>query len=102
MSPTLGHSDRYDSPRALPAERRRRITRRALPLIAIALVALVVGIVVGAGRQSDAQRTANRFVTAWGRGDYPAMYRLLTGAARDKISLAAFERAYKDAGATAT
>src|SRR2546421_11392542 len=102
MSPTLGHSHRYDAMRAIPPERRRRITHRAVPLIAIALVALVVGIVVGAGGQSDAERTATNFTRAWQRPGYPAMYHLLPGGAREAVSIGAFERACKEAGATAT
>jgi peptidoglycan glycosyltransferase len=86
----------------MPPERRRRLTHRAVPLAAIALAALVVGIVVGAGGRSDAERAADGFVSAWRHRDYPAMYGMLTGSARERTSLAAFERAYKQAGATAT
>src|SRR4051794_36468010 len=101
MCPTLGPFDQQAA-RGSPADRRRRVTHRAVPLIAIAAVALIVGIVVGAGRESDAERTADSFTRAWARSDYPAMYRLLTSGARDRTSLAAFERAYRMAGATAT
>ncbi len=60
--------------RALTEEQSVRV-RRARPVIALALVAFVIGVVVGAnsgGSTSDA--LAARFVAAWSRGDYAAMY----------------------------
>jgi peptidoglycan glycosyltransferase len=96
MYPTLGHPPHH-------GERQRRLTHRGLPLAALAFVALVVGIVVGANSgESDAERTTAKFTQDWARGDYAAMYGLLTGKARQRTSLAAFERAYRMAGATAT
>src|SRR4051794_10675936 len=98
----MGPFDQQAVRDAPPSERRRRITHRAVPLIALALVALVVGMMVGASRESGAERAAGSFTKAWERADYPAMYRLLTSGARDRTSLTAFERAYREAGATAT
>jgi cell division protein FtsI/penicillin-binding protein 2 len=85
-----------------PSDRRHRLTHRALPLGAIALLALIAGVVVGAGSQSDAERATTSFMRAWQRRDYPAMYDLLTSSSRKVTSLVAFERTYKNAGATAT
>src|SRR4051812_29109579 len=112
MCPTLGEREdpRERCPaggaareaHAPPGDRRRRITHRALPLIAIATVALVVGFLVGAGGQSDAERAASGFTRAWARGDYRAMYDMLGSSAKRRTSFAAFERAYRSAAATAT
>ena len=68
----------------------------------LAAVSLIAGLVVGAGTESAAERTASRFTDAWQRGDYRAMHRLLTPASRDLHPLPAFRRAYERAAATAT
>jgi cell division protein FtsI/penicillin-binding protein 2 len=87
----------------LSAERRRRLTHRALPaLAALALVSAGAGMVVGAGASSPAERTARRFAEAWERQDYRAMYALLDTASRRAYSSREFRRAYRDAGDTAT
>jgi penicillin-binding protein A len=72
---------------------------RTAPMIAIALVAFVVGIIVGAGSDSSA---AQRFVDAWERGDTAGMYAELTEEAQDEYSRDEFERAYSNASETAT
>ena len=81
------------------AERRRRITTRAAPLVAVAALAFAGGIVVAAGPAAPA---AQRFVDAWERGDYEAMYAQLTPGAQDEFSLERFRTLYEDAAATAT
>ena len=84
------------------SERRRRITRRLLPaLAALAIVALVLGFIV-AGGTSPEERTARAYASAWERGNYEAMYRLLTPAAQRGIALDAFVSAHRTAAATAT
>jgi penicillin-binding protein A len=72
---------------------------RAAPVVAIALVAFIVGVVTGAGSDSSA---AQRFVDAWEAGDTDAMYAELTGGAREEYRRDEFERAYADAENTAT
>jgi penicillin-binding protein A len=72
---------------------------RASPVVAIALVAFVAGIVAGAGGDNSA---AQRFVDAWERDDTEAMYSELTGDAQEKYTREEFERAYADAEETAT
>jgi peptidoglycan glycosyltransferase len=87
----------------LSAERRRRLTHRAVPALAgLAVVAAAAGMMVGAGVSSAAQRTARSFTEAWARQDYRAMYRLLDDASRRAYSAREFRRAYRDAAATAT
>jgi penicillin-binding protein A len=83
-------------------DRRHRLTHRALPLALTGLVALLVGMVVGALHVPAERRLADRFGAAWQRGDYAAMHRMLTPGARAAAPLPAFAAAYRDAAATAT
>jgi hypothetical protein len=83
-------------------ERRRRLRRRALPVLGGAALAVLVAILVLSGGQSDAVRGANRFAAAWARSDYGAMHAQLTDRARGLFPRAAFEAAYRRAAATAT
>src|SRR4051794_15427605 len=87
----------------LPSERRRRLTHRGIPALGgVAALALVVGVVVGSGVPSGAERTARDFGRAWQRGDIDAMYGLLGSDSRSRYSKAAFEQAYREAAATPT
>src|SRR2546423_6325415 len=49
------------------AERRRRLTHRAAPLLVLAGVSFVVGLVFGALHVPAERSAANRFVGAWER-----------------------------------
>src|SRR5712691_13301711 len=51
--------------RRSPADERRRARRRAIPVIAIALVAFVAGLIAGAGHGSSERAVAQRFADAW-------------------------------------
>jgi hypothetical protein len=87
----------------LSAERRRRLTHRALPALGgLALVAGGAGMVVGSQAQSSSQRTAGEFAEAWERGDYSAMYDMLDDASREVHTRREFREAYRAAAATAT
>ncbi|HXE46538.1 MAG TPA: penicillin-binding transpeptidase domain-containing protein [Conexibacter sp.] len=84
-------------------ERRRRLVRRGLPLLAGAgALAVAAGLLLGGGAGAAERATAQRFATAWARGDYARMYALLDEPARARSSFAAFAAAYRDAAATAT
>jgi hypothetical protein len=84
-------------------ERRRRLIHRALPLLGgVAVLALGGGIVIGRAAESGSERVANDFSRAWQRGDYAAMYDLLTDDAKGRYPRASFEQAYANARATAT
>jgi cell division protein FtsI/penicillin-binding protein 2 len=84
-------------------ERRRRLLRRLLPVVAgVAALALVVGYVVGRDPDRGARETAERYAAAWAANDYRAMYELLDERSRRSIDLAAFQLAYRDAASTAT
>ena len=83
-------------------ERRRRITRRLVPAVAaLAIVALVLGFVVAGGMSAE-ERTARAYASAWQRGNYESMYRMLTPAAQRGIELDTFVAAHRAAAATAT
>jgi peptidoglycan glycosyltransferase len=80
-----------------------RANRRALaPLGVVAAAALLAGVLVGRGHQSAGEQAAERFAAAWSRGDVAAMYRELSPAARRRVSLKRFVRAYRMAADTAT
>jgi penicillin-binding protein A len=80
-------------------ERRRRIFKRAVPIVVIASAAFVGGAVVAAEPVAPA---AQRLLDAWERGNYEAMHAELTPDARDEYPLERFERIYTDAAETAT
>jgi cell division protein FtsI/penicillin-binding protein 2 len=66
----------------------------------VAVVAVAVA--VASRGPSDAVTTARAFTAAWERSDYGAMHSLLTPDAKRRYGLPRFERAYRDAAATAT
>jgi cell division protein FtsI/penicillin-binding protein 2 len=82
-------------------ERRRRIVTRALPLGLIALIAFILGASAGAPG-SPVKEAAQRFVAAWERNEFAAMYRELNPASQHGIELNDFVFAYRDAAMTAT
>ena len=73
-----------------------------MPLVALALVAFVAGLVLGGGHRSGEEDVAERYARAWERGDHDAMYRLLTSSARERTTRAAFRRAHERDADTAT
>ena len=82
----------------------RRRSRRARPMIALAVVAFAVGAIVGATHSgsSSAPALASRFVAAWARGDYASMYGEITPAAQREIAPGEFVAAYREAAMLAT
>jgi penicillin-binding protein A len=89
------------TPRPSDAERRRRLVTRALPLSVIALVAFVVGAATGAPGAPE-KEAAQRFVNAWERDEFAAMYRELNPVSQRQIELNDFATAYRDAADVAT
>ncbi|NLT06199.1 MAG: hypothetical protein GXY03_07790 [Solirubrobacterales bacterium] len=84
-------------------ERRRRLTRRALPAAgAVAAVAFFAGLAVGGGGESEAARVARDFSAAWVRGDYGAMHGMLTPQTRAAVTAEQFADSYRGAAETAT
>jgi len=72
---------------------------RAVPIVVVAVVAFVAGVVVASGPFAPA---AQRFLDAWESGDTEGMYAELTPDSQDEYSLERFTRAYEDAATTAT
>src|SRR6202140_388128 len=77
---------------------------RARLVIAPATVAFVTGIIVGATHSSSpaSHKLAERFVSAWTRKDYAAMYADIDAASQRALSLADFVQDYETAAMTAT
>jgi penicillin-binding protein A len=88
---------------SLPSEveRRRRLITRALPLIAIAVIAFAIGAATGAPGSPE-KESAERFGEAWSREDFAGMYRELSDASRRTVSEAEFVAAYRNAAEIAT
>jgi penicillin-binding protein A len=76
--------------------------QRLLLLLSAAALALIAGLVVGARHVPPATKVAGAFGAAWERGDYRAMYALLSDDARARTSLRRFEAAYRRAAETLT
>ncbi len=82
--------------------RRRRLLTRALPLLAIAVVAFVIGAVIATAPGREERHLVSEYVTAWQHGNYARMYVLLDAASRERMSLAQLIAAYRTAASTAT
>jgi peptidoglycan glycosyltransferase len=98
---------RYLEPSTRTRRRRSRGPRRP-PAGAIALIVLVAAVAGGGAyllshrADSGRKHAVERFGAAWQRGDYQAMYDLLDGSSRGRVSRVSFARAYRRAAATAT
>jgi cell division protein FtsI/penicillin-binding protein 2 len=85
-----------------PSSRRSRRLRRLVPLLVLAAGAFAGGLVAGGRHEPAERRLAAHFASAWERGDYAAMYSMLTPAAQRAMSVTRFARAYRRAATTAT
>jgi peptidoglycan glycosyltransferase len=68
----------------------------------LALIAFVVGAIVGAGPGGAERALAGRYVQAWSKGDFAQMYSLLDRASQRRVPRAVFARELHTTGATAT
>ncbi len=84
-----------------PADRRRRLVTRALPLGVVALVAFVVGVTAGSPGSPE-KDAASRFAKAWAAKNFKAMYAELNEASQAQVTRKQFEAAYREAQETAT
>ena len=84
-----------------PADRRRRLITRALPLAVVAFVAFIVGVTAGSPGSPE-KDAAGRFAEAWAAKNFKAMYGELNDASRARVSLKEFEAAYRKTQETAT
>jgi penicillin-binding protein A len=77
--------------------------RRARPVIAMAGVAFAIGAIVGANHATSSSHSlAARFVLAWTRGEYAAMYGEIDAGSERTTSVGEFADAYQKALTTAT
>jgi len=83
-------------------ERRRRLLTRALPLTIVAILAFILGASVGTPGGSAETAAAQRFVDAWARHEFAAMYKELNPASNRAITVQAFAKAYREAEGVAT
>jgi cell division protein FtsI/penicillin-binding protein 2 len=81
--------------------RRGRVALRVIPLVVAAVVAFVIGAAKG-GNYEPGRDAAERFVTAWERSDFPAMYNELSKASKKQYTEKEFSSQYLDAAQTAT
>src|ERR1700684_1481593 len=81
------------------ARRRHRSARGARAILATAAVAFLAGAIVGAvhSAPSPAPGLAARFVAAWARGDYAAMYSEIAPASQREVSVGEFAQEYGEA-----
>jgi penicillin-binding protein A len=89
------------SPRRTPPKRRQNL-RRLVVLGGVAALAFLVGLVVGAVHVPPERRLGDEWASAWKRGDYTAMYALLSTDSQKRISLRRFTAAFRAAATTAT
>jgi transpeptidase family protein/penicillin-binding protein len=82
--------------------RRRAVWRRRAPLLLVALVAFVAGVIVGNASGRAEHSLVTDYVRAWARGDYRRMYDLLDSGSRRRLSEAQFRADYARAARTAT
>src|SRR3954467_8069334 len=94
-SPSLSPSPKAAATRG--RERRRRVL--ALGLLA-ALPALVAGLAIRARHEDSARSAVERFLTAWEKRDYGAMYAQLGPAARRRTSPKRLGRPHPHGAAT--
>jgi peptidoglycan glycosyltransferase len=82
-------------------ERQQRLKTRALPLVAVAFIAFILGMVQGC--PGDPNRTsAEEYVKAWKDRDFEEMYAKLSTKSRDAIPLERFRERYERMGAAGT
>src|SRR3954470_10543579 len=96
------HGVRRAAPHGAPSSRARKRRRVLAAGAAVAGGAFAIGVVVGGLHVPGAQRSVERFASAWERGDFAAMYSELSDAERGRVRRGAFAAAYQRALDTAT
>lgn len=82
-------------------ERQQRLKTRALPLVVIALIAFVAGMVKGCPGHPN-RDAAESYLEAWSERDYSKMHASLSTKSREAIPLDRFTARYEKAEAIAT
>ena len=75
---------------------------RAVPAALVAVAAFVAGAALGAAHVPPDREVAERYLTAWQRGDHATMHALLTPDARSAAPFEEFRTAVRGAATTAT
>ncbi|MGK2932275.1 MAG: penicillin-binding transpeptidase domain-containing protein [Solirubrobacterales bacterium] len=82
-------------------ERQKRLKTRALPLVGIAFVAFVLGVVQGCPGSPN-RDLAESYAEAWSERDYTKMHGLLSTKSQDAIPLERFQQRYEQSEGMAT
>jgi len=82
--------------------RRNRLLTRTLPLIVVAATGLVFGMYEAGAAGRNERALAARYISNWVHGDYPAMYAMLSPAAKRQVAETTFTNDYIKANVTAT
>lgn len=78
-----------------------RLVRRTVPLVVVAFIAFIAGVVTGCPGSPN-RDAAERYVDAWSRGDYSAMHAELSTASQTAVPLERFISRYGESEAVAT
>jgi penicillin-binding protein A len=90
------------APRPSRRRRKSKLTRRLLPIVALAVVAFGFGVYEASGSPGDGRAVVARYVTAWDHGNDAAMYALLSPHSKRAMSERAFATKLAKAADTAT
>ncbi|MDQ2622397.1 MAG: penicillin-binding transpeptidase domain-containing protein, partial [Actinomycetota bacterium] len=82
-------------------ERQQRLKTRALPLVGIAFIAFILGVIQGCPGNPN-RDSAERYVKAWEERDYAGMHSELSSKSREAIPLERFEARYEKSESIAT
>jgi penicillin-binding protein A len=82
--------------------RRRRLLRRGAPIITLAIIAFVAGVLLSGNSGAAERQTVSQYVRAWARGDFAQMYNLLDRASQRLVPRELFAAELRNAAATAT
>ncbi|MBK5231823.1 MAG: hypothetical protein JJE13_02425 [Thermoleophilia bacterium] len=82
-------------------ERQKRLKTRALPLLAIAFVAFIVGVIEGCPGSPN-RDLAENYAEAWREHDYAKMHSLLSTKSQEAIPLERFQKRYEQSEGMAT
>lgn len=86
----------------LGSHRDRRQGRRIVSVLALGAVAFLIAALLTGGGAPPTRALVSRFVAAWAKGDYAAMYEDIDPASKRDLSLSQFSSTYRHAARLAT
>lgn len=95
-------SGRTPRPVRRRTSRRHRLLTRGAPVVVVAAASFAAGITLATAPARSERRLVVRYVTAWRRGDVPAMYAMLDAASRARVTARRFASRLSAAADTAT